>query len=173
MTIRVTTAGDTTGVTHRWYPASLAHGAFGILAFGYNAGDASADIHFHQPAEIDEVVAELTALRAEMTGLPCPSVAEHSGLPCTETGEHAGHRNGQIVWGPGITAPDPDAGDAIAERAALAASIASGVPLTVYDDEARCECGHLLGSHDVARDSRCLAVGCGCDGFSDAARKAS
>lgn len=68
MTIRVTTSGDTTGVTHRWYPASEAHGAFGILAFGYNAGDAGADIHLHQPAEIDEVIAALTALRAKMTG---------------------------------------------------------------------------------------------------------
>jgi hypothetical protein len=40
----------------------------------------------------------------------CPSVAEHSGRQCTEPGAHAVHRNGRIVWGPGVTEPAGEGG---------------------------------------------------------------
>lgn len=39
----------------------------------------------------------------------CPSVAPESGRRCTEAGEHDRHRNGLIVWGPGVTEPAPNA----------------------------------------------------------------
>lgn len=222
MTIRVTTSGDTTGVTHRWYPASEAHGAFGILAFGYNAGDAGADIHLHQPAEIDEVIAALTALRAEMTGDAAVEFTSDSRLAparCQQPGEHGPALAGAVVdcdrpehhepvsaealaaaWPPvpAITVTDdepedhpdtagpthgeaelrradayrdhPDEADGLAARAALAASVAAGVPLTVYDDEPRCECGHQQTLHDEDWiPSPCRAVACGCTRFSDAA----
>jgi hypothetical protein len=38
---------------------------------------------------------------------PCPSVSEHAKVPCLEQGEHARHRNGMVVWGPGVTEPEP------------------------------------------------------------------
>lgn len=61
-------------------------------------------LHFEHPGQIDEVIAELVALRAEMTGV-CGDIAPNTGRPCTEAGEHERHRNGMVVWGPGVTEP--------------------------------------------------------------------
>lgn len=68
----------------------------------------------------------------------------------------------------------PGEDDSLAARAALAASVTAGVPLTVYDDEPRCECGHQRALHvkePVSKGpvSACNAVACGCTRFSDAA----
>jgi hypothetical protein len=50
-------------IRHKWYPASGTCDAFGVLTL---SGPVYAKIYFHEPAEIDEVIAELVALRAEM-----------------------------------------------------------------------------------------------------------
>lgn len=88
----------------------------------------------------------------------CTSVAPETGRPCTETGEHVRHRNGMTAWGPGING-------VLGAQAALAASVAAGVPLAVYDDEPRRACGHQQTQHDEGPDSRCNAVACRCARF--------
>lgn len=81
MTIRIQADTNTEGVSHAWF-ADL---KFGTLDFGYT-GHAN-HLYFHDPADIDAVIAELTALRAEMTAEmtakpePCPCGSE----TCTET----------------------------------------------------------------------------------------
>lgn len=98
MTIRIQADHYMSGpVHHMWFPDSR----FGTL----NLGDEGLlnTLYFDDPAGIDAVIAELTALRAEMTAGRCLSVAPHSLRRCTETGDHVKHRNGPVAWGPGVT----------------------------------------------------------------------
>lgn len=67
MTVRTgATIHFSEGDVHRhWHPGSDECHAYGSLKFG-----AVATVFFDGPAQIDEVIAELVALRAEMTGEP-------------------------------------------------------------------------------------------------------
>lgn len=56
------------GVSHDWSPETERCDAYGILRFGTSARGVI--VYFHKPAEIDEVIAELVALRAEMDPPP-------------------------------------------------------------------------------------------------------
>jgi hypothetical protein len=196
MTVRTTIqvhfdAGD---VSHRHKPT--------YSTLDLEGNRVSAYLFFSGPDLVDEVIAELTALRAEMTAGPaalddstwkpladgaCGHGADDDGegIACGvilgADGRHAGRHEREAATGcGGGTAhwPNEDeaepVGDALAERAALAASIASGVPLAVYDDDPRCGCGHQQTLHDEDRiPSPCRAVACGCTRFSDAASAAS
>jgi hypothetical protein len=54
-------------IAHRWHPADANCRAYGTLKLG---GDQRVSIYFNTAADVDAVIAELTALRAEMTGGP-------------------------------------------------------------------------------------------------------
>jgi hypothetical protein len=77
------------GVTHRWSPRSSACPAYGTLQFGPTGR--SVIVFLSTPAEIDEVFAELVALRAEMTGEPEPEPLAASGPPRHVTGAIGDH----------------------------------------------------------------------------------
>jgi hypothetical protein len=130
------------------------------LAEGYSLD--LADVHVD---DCDRLIRAASRVRDQLLGFQAKMAAPHGR-------KHLWHATCQLCGKPEDDElhAEPEAAGA---AAVLAASIAAGVPLTVYDDEARCECGHLLGSHDVACDSRCLAVVCGCARFSDAASAAS
>lgn len=77
---------------------------------------------------------------------PCADVAEHTGVTCDlpkgHDGRHEHRRPGRatIVWGPGVTEPEPpaaalDAADVLLAAAELDRSIREGVPAIVGDDE--------------------------------------
>lgn len=104
MQTRVTISANFDSIGHKWFPADERCHAFGTLCLG------DTEVHLYTPADIDRIIAKLAALRAEMTGWEaCPSVAPHSGRRCTVTGAHDVHRNGMVVWGPGITEGTDDA----------------------------------------------------------------
>jgi hypothetical protein len=60
MTIRIQADTETEGVSHSWYP----DGKFGTL--NLHSGGHGNYLYFHDTADIDAVIAELVALRAEM-----------------------------------------------------------------------------------------------------------
>lgn len=61
----------------------------------------------------------------------CADVAEHTRVACAlppgHDGRHSNGRHPAVVWGPGVTEPEPAA-------AALERSIVEGVPVIVEDD---------------------------------------
>jgi hypothetical protein len=61
MRTRITISANFEHASHTWYPADEQCHAFGTLNFG------DSQVHLYTPAGIDEVIAELVALRAEMT----------------------------------------------------------------------------------------------------------
>ena len=120
--------------------------------------------------------------RREAARLPHSFRATKISLPCLECGKDEADElhaeplsisDETIRQAEALAQPGNTVADVLAGRAALAASIASGVPLVVYDDEPRCKCGHLRSLHEDVPDGECRAVACGCDGFSDAASEAS
>ena len=54
-------------VSHYWRPAKNDCHAYGVIKFG-EGQQACGTVFFDVPEQVDEVIAELTALRAEMTG---------------------------------------------------------------------------------------------------------
>lgn len=61
-------------ISHQWYPPSGKTGAFGLLTLG--GAPVYAKVYFHDTADIDRTIAELVALRAEMTGEGAPRAAD-------------------------------------------------------------------------------------------------
>lgn len=74
-------------VRHHWHPGSDDCEPYGALKF-----ELVATVFFATPAQVDEVIAELAKLRAEMTAGPGPSAGEDASAtgaprPVTRTGE--------------------------------------------------------------------------------------
>lgn len=83
MSIRVATDQSFNGpLGHRWFPASSVCDAFGMIEFGPHNY-----LYLHTTDEIDELIAELAALRAEMTGE----------ARCQKPGEHGPFLAGAVV----------------------------------------------------------------------------
>ena len=95
MSIRLQADTDTRGVSRQWFP----EGKFGTIELGRGNR-----MYFDDTADIDELIAELVALRQEMDPptAACPAAAPFTGRPCTEAGEHEFHHAGIVTWtGPG------------------------------------------------------------------------
>jgi hypothetical protein len=96
---------DEGDVSRRWRPADDKCDAHGVLKFGASG----ANVYFGTPGQIDKVVAELTALRAEMTGddeyrltakgeAVADAEAEAAGeARCQKPASHGPHLAGAVV----------------------------------------------------------------------------
>jgi hypothetical protein len=90
--------GSIVGVSHHWSPASGTCEAYGTLRFGTSLRGIT--VYLHKPAEIDEVIAELVALRAKMAAEPCTRRRASDGLLCLVDGAHdSGMHKGWAVDG--------------------------------------------------------------------------
>lgn len=94
MTIRISADHKVSGVYHQWFPASR----FGVLSFGSDG--LGNHLYLDTPAEIDEIIAELAALRAEMTApvitdseRTCDQANPASGAWCHLPAPHDDHRD--------------------------------------------------------------------------------
>lgn len=82
-------------VWHRWHPGDDLCHAYGALKFGEGA-----TLFFDRPAQIDKVIAELVALRAEMTGEAVVEFTSDSRLTsarCLQPGEHGPNLAGAVI----------------------------------------------------------------------------
>lgn len=85
-------------ISHRWNPDDDRSHAYGTLRFGDSLNGVT--VFIHTPAEIDQVIAELVALRNEMappvitcSERTCDAKHPETGDWCVIEGEHTEHRD--------------------------------------------------------------------------------
>jgi hypothetical protein len=79
------------GVSHKWSPASDECRAYGTLRFGTSVRGVT--VYLDTPAEVDEVIAELVALKQEMA----PPVITDAEARCLKPARHGPHLAGAVV----------------------------------------------------------------------------
>lgn len=141
-------------VSHRWFPANERIDAYGILRFGEPLR--GIDVYLSTPADIDAVIAELAALRAEMTAAPDATA------PC-----ECSHPNS--LHGPGgCLRPSCGCGKFRAKAASDPEPAAVVAGEVVADDESSpcmmVGCGHNYDDHalDLERGDRLYCQRCEC-----------
>lgn len=117
------------GVSHRWTPASGTCRAYGTIEFGAPGRDVI--VFLTEAAQIDEVIAELAALRAKMAP-PAPGCACVADAP----------GDGGVLFpadddedGPMDDEAELRRADEIRAAEVLDESITAGTPVLVVDDE--------------------------------------
>lgn len=103
-------------------------------------------------AEADALIAAACEAKRLLAG-ECPAVAEHTGRRCEVEGPHFKHRNGMVVWGSGVTEPDPAAHVKAAPTEAHRVQLGPNPPLYVAPGTGeRCRAEHPgVGSMCIAQ----------------------